>query len=92
MEQEILAKLVMYNYCESVTTNVVIEQNKKYIYKANFTKAVKFCKQFLSDRGTKKPIDVEALIGKNILPIRPGRVAPRRKRKTTNVSFLYRVQ
>ncbi len=39
-----------------------------------------------------KPPNIEALIAKNILPVRPGRKDPRKvKKQATVVSFLYRV-
>ena len=41
--------------------------------------------------GTPSPPDVEALIRKNILPVRPGRTDNRKIRSKAAVSFLYRV-
>lgn len=91
MEQEILGKLIMYNYCEMVTSEVIIKQNKKHIHQANFRVAVQVCKSFLRHTNTKVHLDVEKIIQNNTLPVRPGRVAPRRRRRTINTGFLYRV-
>lgn len=36
--QEIYARLILYNYCEVITMNIVIHQkNTKYVYQMNYT-------------------------------------------------------
>jgi hypothetical protein len=88
--QEIFARLIIYNFCERVTTGIVIQQkNTKYIYQINFAIAVMICKQYFKDRIS--PPTVEALIQKNVLPVREGRKAPRKVRPNSAVSFLYRI-
>lgn len=88
--QEIFARLIIYNFCERVTTGIVIQQkNTKYIYQINFAIAVMICKQFY--KGRIPPPTVEALIQKNVLPVREGRKAPRKVRPNSAVSFLYRI-
>lgn len=88
--QEIFARLIIYNFCERVTTGIVIQQkNTKYIYQINFAIAVMICKQYFKDRIP--PPTVEALIQKNVLPVREGRKAPRKVRPNSAVSFLYRI-
>lgn len=90
--QEIFARLTMYNFCELITLHVVIQQkDTKYSYQANFTAAIKICRYFFKFLNDISPPDVEALIQKNLLPIRTGRSAPRKVRFRTAVSFLYRV-
>lgn len=90
--QEIFARLVMYNFCEMITLNVIIRQKStKHRYQVNFTVAIQICRYFLRSRGNVQPPDVEALIQKNVLPVREGRKAPRKMRNRTSVSFLYRV-
>jgi hypothetical protein len=70
--QEIYAKMIMYNFTEMMTSHVVISQlDKQHQYQVNFTVAVHVCRHFLRSRGDEPPPDVEALIRKNILPIRP---------------------
>lgn len=88
--QEIYARLVLYNYCEIITMNVVIHQKgTKHVYQMNYTIAIHICRYFL--RNDISPPDVEKLIQKNLLPVRPGRSDPRKVRPKSAVSFLYRV-
>lgn len=87
--QEIYARLVLYNYCEIITMNIVIHQkDTKHIYQMNYTIALHICRYFL--RNDISPPDVEKLIQKNLLPVRPGRSNPRKVKPKSAVSFLYR--
>lgn len=88
--QEIFARLTMYNFCELITSHVVIQKNRgKYVYQTNFTAAVHICRQFL--RGIVAPPKVEALIEQQVVPIRPGRSTPRKTKNIKFNSFFYRV-
>lgn len=88
--QEIFARLIIYNFCERITTGIIINQkNTKYLYQINFAIAVVICKQFYKNKIP--PPTVEALIQKNVLPVREGRKAPRKVRPHSAVSFLYRI-
>ena len=90
--QEIFARLTMYNFCEIITTHVVIQQkDRKYSYQVNFTMAISICIQYFKCRDVISPPDVEALIQKNILPVRKGRKDPRKVRTKSTVSFIYRI-
>jgi hypothetical protein len=93
--QEIFARMIMYNFAELITSHVVISQaDNKHDYKANFTVAVLVCRHFLRLLNNEPPLDVEALIRKNILPIRPlrqGHTNVRKIRSKPAVSFVYRV-
>lgn len=90
--QEIFARLTMYNFCEIITTHVVIQQkDRKYSYQVNFTMAISICMHYFKCRGAIPPPNVEALIQKNILPVRNGRKDPRKVRTKSSVSFIYRV-
>lgn len=93
--QEIFARMIMYNFAEMMTSHVVIsQQDKRHAYQVNFTVAVYVCRQFLRSRGDEPPLDVEALIRKNVLPIRPIRPGQKNTRKIrykSVVSFVYRV-
>lgn len=90
--QEIFARLTMYNFCEMVTLHVVIKQHKtKYNYQVNFTVAIHVCIRFFRCRSNIAPPDVEALIQKNVLPIRDGRSHTRNVRDGHPVSFTYRL-
>ena len=93
--QEIFARMIMYNFAEMMTSHVVITQiDKRYPYQVNFTVAVHVCRHFLRSRGDDPLPDVEALIRKNILPIRTvrqGQENTRKIRYKSAVSFVYRV-
>jgi len=90
--QEIFARLTMYNFCEIITTHVIIQQkDRKYSYQVNFTIAISICMHYFKCRNAKSPPNVEALIQKNILPIRNGRKDRRKVKTKSAVSFIYRV-
>ncbi|WP_455716974.1 IS4 family transposase [Anaerosporobacter sp.] len=90
--QEIWARLILYNFCEIITAHVTIEKcTKKHTYQINYTFAIHICRYFISKMAEKSPPDVEALISKEILPVRPGRHDPRKVDHKKAVSFLYRV-
>ena len=88
--QEVFARLIMYNFTELITSPVIFHKaDCKYAYKANFTVAVHVCRQFFF--GNVSPPDVEAVIRRNVSPIRPGRSRPRNMTIKHAVSFIYRV-
>ena len=88
--QEIFARLTMYNFCELITSHVVIQKKRrKYVYQTNFTAAVHICRQFL--RGDIAPPKVADLISSNLVPIRPGRYTPRRAKNIKFNGFFYRI-
>jgi len=90
--QEIFSRMIMYNFTEMVTSHVIISQNKrKHRYIANFTMAVYYCKKLLRQAADALPLMVEALIAKDILPIREGKHNPRKIRPKQAVWFSYRV-
>lgn len=88
--QEIFARLTMYNFCELITSHVVIQKKPgKHVYQTNFTAAVHICRQFL--RGAVSPPNVEALILRQLVPIRPGRSTPRKMKNIKFNGFFYRI-
>lgn len=90
--QEIWARLILYNFCEIITAHVSIQKcTTKHTYQINYTFAIHICRYFISKMAEKSPPDVEALISKEILPVRPGRHDPRKVDHKKAVSFLYRV-
>lgn len=89
--QEIFARIIMYNYCELITTHVVIHQSAtKHTYQVNYTMVIHICRYFFKSVDIKPP-NVEALIQKYFLPVRTGRHDPRKVKAPSSVSFLYRV-
>lgn len=92
--QEVFSRIIMYNFAEMITSHVVISQSDaKYAYQVNFTVAIHICRHFMRICfwNNAPPPEVEALIRKNILPVRPGRKDKRKIRFKTAVSFLYRI-
>ena len=90
--QEIFARMIMYNFAEMITSHVIISQaDTRYAYQVNFTVAIHICRHFLRVANNVPPPNVEALIRKNILPVRPGRKDKRKIRSKTAVCFVYRV-
>ena len=88
--QEIFARLIMYNFTELITSPVILRKaDNKYAYKANFTVAVHVCRQFFL--GNVSPPDVEAVICRNVSPVRPGRSNLRNLNAKRAISFTYRV-
>ena len=73
-----------------ITSSVAIQhRDTRYSYQVNFTVAIHICRQFLRNDALSQI--VEALILKNILPVRPGRKDIRKIRYKSAVSFIYRV-
>lgn len=92
IKQEVFARLLLYNYCELITTYVVHEmKNKDKTKQVNFTIAIYICREYLRQKRNLSPPDVIKLIEKHVLPIRPGRKDPRKVKAQASVSFLYRV-
>ena len=90
IHQEIYAHLIMYNFSEMITSHVVIaKKQRKHTYKANFSVAVHMCRLFFYERAS--PPNLETIIARNLIPIRPER--HRTRNLTTKIfhGFLYRV-
>ncbi|MBP5168231.1 MAG: IS4 family transposase [Oscillospiraceae bacterium] len=93
IKQEIWARLILYNFCEAITARTIMRQSnrkRKHSYQLNYTRAIHICRFFLSIRKGAPP-DVEFLISRELLPVRPGRTDPRKVKPQAAVSFLYRV-
>ena len=92
IKQEVFARLLLYNYCELVTTHVIEQmKNKDKTKQVNFTVAIYICREYIRQKRNLSPPDVIKLIEKHILPVRPGRKDPRKVKPQASVSFLYRV-
>ena len=93
IKQEIWARLILYNFCEAITTRTIMRQSnrkRKHPYQLNYTRAIHICRFFLSIRKGAPP-NVEFLISRELLPVRTGRSDPRKVKFQSAVSFLYRV-
>ena len=90
IHQEIYAHLIMYNFAEMITSHVVIEKKqRKYTYKANFSVAAHVCRLFYQGK-TASP-NLETIIARNLIPVRPDRHRERNSTAKGFHGFLYRV-
>ncbi len=90
--KELWANAILYNFCESITTHIVISKsNTKLSYALNFSFAVKICRRFLKPFYGKAFINVKQLISKNLVPIRQNRHFNRNLKTIDFKSFIYRV-
>jgi len=90
IEQEIFAKLIMYNFVEKIVSHVVSAHMRiKYEHIANFTVASFVCRRFFRDLCDSSGAMI--IIAKNTIPIRPDRHFARNIQKRSAVSFIYRV-
>jgi len=90
--QEILAALIMNNFCSRIVNAVTVEQKQKNIheYKVNLKMAIELCKQFYRDDSA----DGEQLlrdIATYLEPIRPNRSDKRNIHAKSFAGFVYRV-
>lgn len=89
IEYEILCRMTLYNFCTIITIEVPIEKKTgKWEYQVNLSMAIKICFAFLS--GHMGPGNVNDLISRYILPVRPGRTCARHIRFQAPASFAYR--
>ena len=92
VEQEIYARIILYNFCEFVTSHVTVTQKEtKYNYEVNFSMSVHICKSVFSKSFSTFPPDIEILLLQYLVPVKPGRKFPRSKKSQGFVSFSYRV-
>ena len=92
IEQEIWARMILFNFCSIIIAHVVIEKtDTKHIHQVNFAMAMKICHGFLQLKAKEKPPNIEGLIGKFTLPIRPNRNYARQHRFQLPASFAYRL-
>ena len=91
--QEIYSRLIIYNFCQRITRQVVVvqDENKKYIYKVNFTMSAHICFDYFRHHSNTSPPDVNNLILRYIEPVREGRTDKRKLKPKSAVFFLYRV-
>ncbi len=88
---EIWARLILFNFCFYITRQVTFEKwKRKHIHQVDFSIAFKTCRHFLRLHCGEEPPDVEGLIRKHTLPVRPSRNFARQQRFQVPVSFTYR--
>lgn len=80
IQQEIWARLTTYNITEALVSRVILEKRgTKHEYGVNFTTAVHICRVSLRPTTKGDPVDVMALLRKELVPIRKGRKYARLK-------------
>ena len=89
--QEINARMILYNFCELVTSHAVVKtsKNTKHVYKINFATAVNICRAYLKHGGDET--ETMLLIQKYLTPVRYNRKYPIHLRPKRNRDFMYRV-
>ena len=89
--QEINARMILYNFCELVTSHTVVKtsKNAKHVYKINFAIAVNICRAYLKHSGNET--ETMLLIQKYLTPVKYNRKYPIHLRPKRNRNFMYRV-
>ena len=95
VEQEIWAKLILYNFCGAISTFLKSERLKdrtetRYQYQMNFSTIICLCKFFIARNPSISAFNLEQIVLKTLLPVRRGRSFPRIKSPHKPVSFCYR--
>ena len=89
IEQEIYAKMLLYNFCSRITNGIdVAKRKRKYEYQLNFVRAFHIIREHL--KKTKTPSYICDVIAKEILPVRKNRQNKRKLKPKALVSFNYR--
>ena len=90
--REILARIIMYNFCERITMHVVIDQSagRKWDCQANYTMGIHICRAYFRAADPDPP-DPEADIARYVLTIRPNRADRRKVVPKQAVYFTYRI-
>lgn len=89
IEQEIYAKILLYNFCSRITNGIDIAKRKrKYEYQLNFVRAFHIIREHL--KKVKVPTYICDIIAKEILPVRRNRQNKRKLKPKAPVSFNYR--
>lgn len=98
IQQEIWARIILYNMSFIVAHHVVNKEPKekvkkrKYFYAVNKKMAIHHCRYYIQHRKRKggHPPDLETLVSHEILPVRPNRKCKRNVKSQTLVCFNYR--
>ena len=72
--QEIWARFTAYTLTEAmINATVITKAKRKHTYKVNFSVAAHICRVFLRPSAEENPIDVMALLARELIPIREDR-------------------
>ncbi|WP_278277575.1 IS4 family transposase [Ruminococcus sp. YE71] len=91
IEQEMYARMIMYNFSMLITEHIEVPKQKgKHMTQLNITAAIHVCMSYLkSDKID--PAELEKLIARRTLPVRPDRHYKRKNRGRSAVSLNYRI-
>lgn len=91
--QELYAKVIMFNFCQSIAMHVKVEQKKswKYKKKLNTKMAINTCMTFWRSPEEIAPKDLEKLLLKHLVPIREGRKSPRKPATKATASLNHKI-
>ena len=91
---EVWARMVLYNFGSVVAAHVVEsigrKRGRKHWHRVSLSFTLKACHDFLRMDALARPPDLEGLIRRNTLPVRPGRKCERRLRFQVPPAFMYR--
>lgn len=91
---EVWARMVLYNFGSVVAAHVVEaigrKRGAKHWHRVNLAFTLKACHDFLRMDALARPPDLEGLIRRNTLPVKPGRKYERRLRFQVPPAFAYR--
>lgn len=92
VEQEIYARLLMYNLTTAIAMSVAIAKSHcKYEYRISFSYAIRACYDFFRSKGVRPPPDdLRARIAKQLVAVRPGRKNERKIVAHPAIPFNYR--
>lgn len=89
IEQEIYAKMLLYNFCSRITNGIdIAKQKRKYEYQLNFVRAFHIIREHL--KKAKVSTYICDIIAKEILPVRRNQQNKRKLKPKAPVSFNYR--
>ena len=92
IEQEIWARLILYNFCMAVTADIGKEKKTtRYLYKPNIANSIHVCRIFLKTLTVETPPNIERLISEELSPVRAERNSPRKQPIIKPRKFNYRV-
>lgn len=91
--QELYAKVIMYNFCQSIAIHVKVKQKKKWKHKKklNTKMAIDICMTFWRSPEEIAPKDLKKLLLKHLVPIRDGRSSPRKPASKTTACLTYKI-
>ena len=90
--QEIYAALTIYNFCECITSEAVVQNSahKIHLYQVNYSMAFFLCRNYYKKQKHNEDTLIEDIC-KYIEPVRPGRRDKRKLRQKAFIGFVYRI-